>query len=162
VSSKAARLRRRQAARRKKYARLRKSGLMPRHTQAERRLAAAERHRQREAEQRRQAWLRRMVVPVVTGVGAAGFVFAAPGISPIRHPVYPHSAASPLYYSYVPMSDSDHPDPPHPAEPDMTFYTNWDGAGTASTGVVIGPVEAASWDGWEWTGSTYGPNVLGD
>ena len=47
VSSKAARLRRRQAARRKQEKRQRKSGRVPQHTRAERRREAAERQRQR-------------------------------------------------------------------------------------------------------------------
>ncbi len=67
MSGKAARLRRRQAAQRsaaqrKKNRRVRKSGRVPQHTQAERRRAEAERQRQQEADQGRQVRLRRAVL----------------------------------------------------------------------------------------------------
>lgn len=61
----------------------------------------------------------------------------------------------------VPPTGSDHPDPPHPDGPDMTFYTRWDGGGTARVDVAVGPVGSVSWDGWEWCGP-WGPNIFGD
>lgn len=75
VSSKTARLRRRRAARRKMDKRLRKSGRVPQYTRAERRQAAAERQQQHEADRRRQARLRRVVLPVFASVGAASIMF---------------------------------------------------------------------------------------
>jgi hypothetical protein len=157
VSSKTARLHRRQAANRRKYARLRNAGRVPQHTRAERRLAAAERERQREADQRRVVWLRRATLPVV-GVGAAAeLVFGAPSAGGIMHLYRPCSAAS-QFYSYTRSSGAgnSHQDQP---EPDGTFFTNYDGSGTARADIAIGPVAPASWLPWEWT---YSPNVLGD
>ena len=35
------------------------------------------------------------------------------------------------------------------------------GGGTASTNVLVGPVEPTSWDSWGWV-DTEGPNIFGD
>lgn len=161
VSSKTARLHRRQAANQKRYARLRKSGQVLQHTQAERRLVAAERERQREADRQRQVWLRRATFPVAATVAGAAvsLVFGAVhDTGQTAHLYKPYSATSQLY-RYVPSSGSDYPDPPHVPEPDGTFYTAYYGGGTATTSVATGPVGPTSWNPWEWT---YGPNILGD
>ena len=153
MSSKTARLHRRQAANRRKYARLRKSGRVPQHTEAERKRAAAE----READRRRAIWLRRATLPVVTGVGAAATIVtvsAAPATGGIMHLYHPYSAASQPYPYVSPAPDD--PDPPHVPEPDMTFYTAYDGSGTSTATTRIGP---GTWNPWEWT---YGSNVPGD
>jgi hypothetical protein len=127
---------------------------VPQHTTAERRHAAAERQRQRQEEQRHNQWLRRVTGPTVVTVGAAaGLVFGAPTVSGAIQHHHPYSAASQPF-----PFEPDYPDPPHTPEPDMTFYTAYDGSGTATTAVRFGPGTPA-WDAWEWT---YGPNVLGD
>jgi hypothetical protein len=127
---------------------------VPQHTTAERRHAAAERERQHQAEQRHNQWLRRVTGPTVVTVGAAaGLVLGAPTASGVFQHYHPYSAAS-QPFPYIPFD----PDPPHTPEPDMTFYTAYDGSGTATTTTLIGPV-AESWNPWEWV---YGPNVLGD
>lgn len=161
VSSKTARLHRRQAANRRKHARLRKAGRVPQHTQAERRQAAAEREHQREADQYRQWWKRQVTLPVATTVAAAAasVVFGAGHtMGGIAH-LYPPLSAATQFYPWVQSPDSDYPDPPHVPESVGTSYTAYDGAGTARADVTIGPVAPASWLSWEWT---YNPNVLGD
>jgi hypothetical protein len=160
VSSKTARLHRRQAAKRRKYARLRRAGRVPQHTQAERRQAAAERERQREADQRHVVWLRRGALPVAATVTAAASVMFGAGhtMGGIAHLYRPLSAAT-QFYPWVPSPDSDYPDPPHVPESVGTFYTAYDGAGTARADIATGPVAAESWLPWKWT---YNPNVLGD
>ena len=135
MSSKAARLRRRQVARRKKQKRLRKSGRVPQHTKAERKRAEAERQRQRqrEADQRRQAWLGRAVLPVVASASAASVMFLPlAGVSSGHHS-YPYLSAAELAWP-------GNPEPPHMPEPDMTFDTPWVGPGTARVNVIVGPV----------------------
>lgn len=153
MSSKTARLHRRQAANRRKYARLRKAGRVPQHTTAERRHAAAERERQREAEQRRHDWLRRATGPVVTTLGAAAagvVIVAAPEATGetghLGYMVQSYSLAQ--LYPWVPPG-SDHPDYPHVPEPDMTFYPLRTTAGTANASVRYG-LGAPRWDAWEW------------
>jgi hypothetical protein len=141
VSSKAARLHRRQAAKRKRYARLRKAGRVPQHTQAERRLAAAERERQREADQRREAWLRRGVLPVtltLTAAAASVVIGAGHPTGVVQRFYHPYTAAAQLY-PYAPSRDSGDPDLPHLPEPDATFYTAYAGSGTAVASVHILP-----------------------
>ena len=133
VSSKTACLRRRQAARRKRDKRLRKSGRVPQHTQAERRPAETERQRRLAADHRRQARLRRAAFSVVTSTGVASFIFLPlAGASGGRHS-YPSLSAAQL-------ARSDKPDLPHTPESDMTFDTPWAGPGTARVNVVVGPV----------------------
>ena len=155
VSSKTARLRRRQAAQRKRYKRLRKSGRVPQHTQAERRRAEAERQLQREADQRRQARLRRMTVPLAASTGAAAITFmTTPAVSK-WHSLYPYvSAAAGLAWP-------ESPELPHTPEPDMTFYSPLVAAGTAATFVRVGPMRSETWDGSERYGR-YGLNIFGD
>ena len=161
VSSKTARLHRRQAANRRKYARLRKAGQVPQHTKAERKLAAAERERQHEADQRRTIWLRRGALPVATTVtaAAASVVFGAGRATGGTAHLYRPVSAATQFYPWVQSSDSDYPDPPHVPESGGTFYTAYDGAGTARADRASGPVAAGSWLPWEWT---YSPNVRGD
>jgi hypothetical protein len=145
VNSKTARLHRRQAANRRKYARLRKAGRVPQHTQAERRHAAAERERQREADQRHVVWLRRGALPVATAVtaAAASVVFStADSVRGAGHVHYPFSAAS-QPYPYVPFAPED-PDLPHVPEPAGTFYTAYNGSGTATTATRFGPAARAA------------------
>jgi hypothetical protein len=134
VSSKRARPQRRQASNLKRYARLRRAGRVPQHTQAERRLAAAERERQCEAEQRRTVWLRRAILLVATVVTAAAGIATftvAPAMGGLGHAHHPYSAVSQLHLS-VPL-DPDHPDPPHVPDPDSTFYTDYDGSSTSTS-----------------------------
>jgi hypothetical protein len=160
VSSKTARLHRRQAANRKKYARLRKAGRVPQHTQAERMLAAAERERQREADQRHEAWLRRATLPVAATVtaAAASVLFGADHSTSVIPRLYQPYSATAQFYPYVPSHDSGDPDLPHVPEPDATFYTDYGGPGTARTDIAIGPVPPASWLPWEWTNT----NIFSD
>lgn len=125
MSSKTARLHRRQAARREQYRRLRKAGRVPQHTTAERRHAAAERKHQREAEAHRQWWHDRLSgsLAATVGAAAAGVVIAAPvATDGIGHLYKPYSVASRLY-PWVLSSDDGSPDYPHVPEPDRTFYT---------------------------------------
>ena len=161
VSSKTARLHRRQAANRRKYARLRKAGRVPQHTKAKRKLAAAERERRREADQRRTVWLRRGALPVAATVtaAAASVVFGAGHATSRIANLYRPVSATTQFYPWMPSSDSDYPDPPHVPESVGTFYTAWDGAGTARADIATWPVAAGPWLPWEWT---YGPNVPGD
>ena len=146
MSSKTARLRRRQAANKRKYARLRKAGRVPQHTTAERRLAAAEREHKREADQRRHKWVQRATFTFATGSVAAEFVFGVPGsghaepVNPIAHyfPVSGYVAAS--------GADNSHNDLPEVETADFPVYY---AAGTATIDIRIGPVEPA----WQpWTG----------
>jgi hypothetical protein len=132
MSSKTARLRRRQAAQRNKYKRLRKSGRVPQHTRAERRRAAAERQRQQGVDQRRQERLRQ-VVPTIT----ASFMFV-----PLAEVSSGHHSS--LYLSAAELARAETPDLPHMPERDMTFYapslaqrtarTNRSGPGQISPG----------------------------
>lgn len=159
-SSKTARLHRRQAGKKKRYARLRRAGRMPQHTQAERRLAAAERERKREADRLRMVRRRRAALPVAVAVTAASasVVFGAGhATAGIAHLYRPYSAAD-HFYPWVTSMDSDYPDPPHVPEPDTTFYSNFDAAGTARTDFHIGPVAPGTWLPWEWTNT----NIFGD
>jgi hypothetical protein len=71
-------------------------------------------------------------------------------------------------YSQPLPTNTDHPDLPHTPEPDTTFYTAWNGGGTAVANVAIRPVPAGvwpitagTWDAWEWS-NAYRPDVLGD
>jgi hypothetical protein len=161
VSSKTARLHRRQAANRRKYARLRKVGRVLRHTKAERKLAAAEREHQREADQYRQWWKRQVTLPVATTVAAAAasVVFGAGhakiGIADLYRPL----SAVTQFNPWVHSSESDYPDPPHVPEQDVTNSPVFFAAGTARADRASGPVPAGAWFPWEWTGS---PNVFGD
>lgn len=133
MSSKAARRRRRETARRKKQKRLRKSGRVPQHTRTERKRAEAERKRQREADQRRQAWLGRAVLPVVASASVASVMFLPlTGVSSGRHS-YPYLSAAELAWP-------GNPELPHMPEPGMTFDTPWAGPGTARVNVIVGPV----------------------
>ena len=148
-SSKSACRRRRRAANHRKYAKLRKAGRVPRQTAAERREVAVEHHNQREVEQNEQWWQRRL-----TG-SAAAMVSAAAVIAPVHaatdaiwHLHQSHSAVQ--YFNPYLRSDPERPDLPHLPEPDATYYTAFDGAGTAATNRATGPV-AGRWDPWEWT-----------
>lgn len=159
MSSKTARLRRRQAARREPYRRLRKAGRVPARTTAERRRAAADRQRKREAEQYRGWWRRPFsgsVVAVVTTSAASAVIATPVATVGIGHLYKPYIRIE-LAGSRVRLG-SDHPDYPHTPEGDSTFYTAWSGAGTATTSIRIGP-ETPRWDPWAWTN---GPNVLDD
>jgi hypothetical protein len=155
VSSKTARLRRRHAARRKMAKRLRKAGRVPQHTRAERRGAEAERQRQQEADRRRQIWRRRTMVPLVASTGAAAITFIYSSKASDRHDLYPYVSA------VAGLAWPDSPDLPHLPEPDMTFYSPWVAAGTATTNVRIGPVRSETWGDSELYGR-YGPNFFGD
>lgn len=154
MSSKTARLRRRQAARRKKDKRLRKSGRVPQHTRAERRRAEAERQRQREADQRRQARLQRMVIPLVASTSAAGITFTTTAEVSKWHGLYPDVSAAQRAWP-------DNPDLPHMPEPDMTFYSPLVVAGTARADMRVVRWGTVPWDGSERYGR-YGPNIFGD
>lgn len=153
-SSKTARLRRRKAARHKKDKHLCESGRVPQHTRTERRRAEAERQRQWAAERSRQALLRRGAVPVLMSIGAASFAVLPSAEVSNGHRSFPHVSAAELALP-------DRTELPHPAEPDMTFYTSWTEPAITGTNVVVGPVDPASWDGSERYGS-YGANNRGD
>jgi hypothetical protein len=155
MSSKAVRLRRRQAAQRAKYKRLRKSGRVPQHTQAERRREEVERRHWRETHERRQKRLRRGVFPVVGSIGAAGMMMFIPlaGASSGHH--------SYLYLSAADSAASGNPDLPHAPEAEGTYYSPLVTVGTARTNVLVGPVPSEIWHGSERYG-LYGPNIFGD
>jgi hypothetical protein len=157
VSSKTARLHRRQAANRRKYARLRKAGRVPQHTRAERRRAAAERERQREAEQGHVVWFRRGTVTTAIGVGAAATLTfsTAPATGNVFRMGRPYSVLNQAYA----LMRSDSPDYPHLPEQEMTYDPVFYAAGTARADIATRPVASGSWLPWEWT---YSPNVLGD
>lgn len=74
----------------------------------------------------------------------------APAETSIGHQLYRDVSASQLYYRSPPPTGSDRPDPPHPAEPDPTYFTGWDGGGAARADMAIGQVGSIFWDGWEW------------
>jgi hypothetical protein len=153
MSSKAARLRRRQAARRKLDKRLRKSGRVPQHTRAERRREAAERQRQHEIDHRRQVRLRRLTFSALAPVGAASVIVTSVVEFNVHHS-YP-------FLSATASTGLGNPDLPHMPEQDRTDYTSSVEAGTASTFTFVGPVAPMSWDGSEHYRS-YGPNIFGD
>jgi hypothetical protein len=158
VSSKSASRRRHRAALDKKYRRLRKIGRVPQHTQAERRLAAAEREHQREIELQRERWFRRTTTPVVTVLSGAAVTFgavAAPGLE--HHVQYYSTAAVAPYYPFQ-QGDSEHPDPPHMPETPPTEYAPWSIVGTANASARVMVAMPAKWKSWEWLG----PNVFGD
>lgn len=140
---------------------MRRAGRVPQHTQAERKQAAAGRELQREAGQRRTVWLRRGALPVATTVtaAAASVVFGAGHATSRIADLYRPVSAATQFYPWVPSPDSDYPDPPHVPETGGTFYTAYDGAGTARADRASGPVAAGSWLPWEWT---YSPNIRGD
>ena len=85
---------------------------------------------------------------------AASFMFVPLAEASSGH----HSS---LYLSAPELVRSENPDLPHTPERDMTYYTSSVEAGTARTGIFIGPAPPTSWDGSEWYGS-YGPNIFGD
>jgi hypothetical protein len=164
-SSKRARRRRRQAAQARHYKRLRKAGRLPQHTRAERRRAAAERARQREADRRREKLIGRVMPPLAMGVGVPALVFlglSGPAVTGAHH-WYPVVSAAPFGGVGLPAG----PDIPHLPEPGMTYYTPMVTAGTAVTthqqvvvpgGLTnpIGPHGVPSWHGM------YQPNIYGD
>jgi hypothetical protein len=94
------------------------------------------------------------VVTLATGAAAA---FAV-GV-PVSGHVVPRSPLA-MYSPWSP-SDPGSPDLPHLPEPEMTFYTAYDGSGSATTG-TYGPAPG-TWSAWEWT-QAYGafPGVFGD
>jgi hypothetical protein len=171
-SSKRAHRRRVRTAQHERYLRLRKSGRLPVHTPAELRVARVERERGCLADKRRGQRLRLVTTPMALGVAAASFGLApAASASTSAEPVFRPSAyigynpgrdLPPVslyqshqkrpYESYALRSASrpDRSEPPHPAEPEMTFYRGWDGGGTATPRVGIGPFPAGIWNGEEW------------
>lgn len=118
MSSKTARLRRRHAAQRNRYKRLRKSGRVPQHTRAERRREEVERQRWKEAYERRKKRLRQAAFPVIGSIGAAGIIM-----------FMPLAEASSGHHSYLYLSAADpaasgNPDLPHTPESDGTYYSS--------------------------------------
>lgn len=148
MSSKSASRRRRQAANRNKYARLRKAGQPPQHTTAERRHAAADRVLKREVERRRLHRTRRVAGAVVVPVVAVAVLFsAAPALTGhLHHNPYP-VATQPFPFA---LAYPDHPDWPHQPDPDATFYTPRVVSGTAVTAAWPGPTTPKPWRPWEW------------
>ena len=150
VSSRRARRRRRQAAQVRHYKRLRKAGRVPQHTRAERRRAAAERARQREADEQRKTRLRRVLPPLAVGAGVPALVFLGPG-----------AAAGVGVHHWYPMVSSGSPGglalpaPDDLPEPGMTYYTPIIAAGTAVTFAV-------QVYGDLWWRSWYPPDLTGD
>jgi hypothetical protein len=94
-----------------------------------------------------------MMVPLVATTSAAGITFMTATEVSTWHHLYPTvSAAGPAW--------PDSPDLPHTPEPDMTFYAPMIAAGTASTGMRVGPVPSETWKGSERYGH-YGPIFVG-
>jgi hypothetical protein len=149
-SSKRARRRRRQAAQARHYKRLRKAGRLPQHTRAERRRAAAERARQREADERRQRLIGRVVPPLAMGVAVPAFVFTTVAVVSGAH--HPFPIIAPGSPAGLALPD---PELPHLPEPDGTYYTPIVAAGTAVTFALRVPREP-------WWYSLYGPYLTGD
>jgi hypothetical protein len=162
-SSKTACLHRRQAARKKKQARLRITERTTQRTMAAQHQSRPKPEYQAQVEEvhpvvaYRRGRGRRLVGTVVGGaviVGAAstgGAVSTAAFVDPY-HP-------SPLAH-YLPWAPSypGYPDYPHTPEQEVTFDPVFYAAGTATTAIPIGSV-SASWDPWEWT---YRPTIFGD
>jgi hypothetical protein len=126
---------------------------VPRHTRAERRRAAAERERQREADQRREKLLGRILPPLAIGVAVPALVFLGPSGLPVTgvHHSYPILLAGPLGVG-LPAD----PEVPHLPELPMTYYTPMITAGTTvSTSTRVLP-------GDPWWHSLYGPSLTGD
>lgn len=156
-SSKSARRRRRQAANRKKYARLRREGRLPQHTKAERRHAAVQREHKSEAEQKHHHRLRLAAGAVAAPVGvAAALVFGAPPLTGHLQHASAYPVATAPFALGLPYAES--PDPPHQPETDGTLYTPMVVSGTAVTAVSSGPISSEPWRPWEWVS----PNALGD
>jgi len=148
VSSKTARLRRRQVAGRKKDERLRKASRALRSTtQAKRMQAQAELDRQQDADSPRLARLQRAVIPVMTSMSAASFVFLASAEVSSGHYVYQSVSAAGLAWP-------GNPDLPHVSEPDMTFDTPIIEAGTARTDLGVLPWGPVSRNGSSATAGT--------
>ena len=161
MSSKAARLHR-QAANRKKRCKVpraerirreaerRRAAAQRLRRQTERRRAAAERRRKREAEQRKEALYRCGRLVAATTVGAATFTFAAAtNTGGIAHTfgLYPEASQA---YGLVWSTGSDRPDYPHTPEQDLTEYPVFYAASTTSTSVRVTQF-TKPWDSWEWT-----------
>lgn len=156
-SSKSASRRRRQAANRKKYARLRREGRLPQHTKAERRRAAVEHDHKREAEQKHDRRLRLAAGAVAVPVAmAAALVFGAPPLTGHLQYNSAYPMATAPFALGLPYAES--PDPPHQPETDGTLYTPMVVSGTAVTAVPTGPISSKPRRPWEWVS----PNVLGD
>ena len=151
-SSRRARRRRRQAAQARHYRRLRKAGRVPQHSRAERQRAAAERARQREADQRREKLRGRIGLQVaeVVGVSSMAFFFGVSGLPVVHHQ---HPTVLPGSSAGVALPA---PDMPHMPVPDGTYYTPIVAPGSADAASV------RSLPGNPWWYSPYGPNLTGD
>lgn len=110
ASSKSACRKRRRAAGLRRYKRLRREGRLPVHTRAERKRAAQERERAREAVRREERRNRRVAAIAVPPAAAAAFIFVPPSghISPPEfHQLAIVPAAAPW------LADLERPDYPH-------------------------------------------------
>jgi hypothetical protein len=125
-SSKTARLKRRQAARRKRKRMLRRQGRMPVHTRTERRRAALERQRERQALRRRSRHIRRVAGFAVAGIGTVTVLGqAVPAAASARPPAAVMRPVRSLYLDYlfqqaVPLPRQVRPELPHDDGPDVT------------------------------------------
>ena len=109
-SSKAARRRRRRTAALRRYKRLRREGQLPVHTRAERKRAAQERERARQALRRKEHFNHKVAAITVPPAAAAAFIFVPPPghISP-REIHWPYIA--PVGTPW--LGDPERPDYPH-------------------------------------------------
>jgi hypothetical protein len=137
VSSKTARLRRRQAARARAYNRLRKVGRLPVHTRTERLREAAQRRADRERQAGTLTWMKRGTLVMVAAGGAAAVV----ALVPVQQDHSAHYTGYPFATTQDQMSlPLPRPDPFHGAEPDGTYFTPYVGPGTTAVSTWHGTV----------------------
>lgn len=134
MSPKSSRGRPRHAAPLLRHTRLRRPIWVPKHATTERRYAAIERQRKRQIEVKNRQRLRRAASTVIP-VAASAFVFAAPTASGLSNQPLPYAA---IRQYYAPI-DYGHADSPHTPDPDPTLYAAYEGSGTATATVKIGP-----------------------
>lgn len=124
MSSKSARLRRRNAARLRRIKRLRKCGRLPAHTLTERRRAEAERRREREAGLRRIRRIKQAAAFAAAGVGASIAVeltgLAVPAAESTDSPAAVYSLGLDHLSRQTTLARSDRGEPLHDDGPDIT------------------------------------------
>jgi hypothetical protein len=156
TSSKTVCRKRRQAANSRLYRRLRKSGRVPQHSRAERLRAEAERRVQRAVEQRHEKWRRRIAGVAVAGVGGSAFVFTPVSGEQITAGRYPDAPLARYYAAVTPSADRS--ELPHMPEPDGTYWTGYDGSGSTTPTIRVGPTGLV----WYGYGPNLPPNIFGD
>lgn len=127
ASSRSARRKRRQAAAVRHYQLLRRKGRLPVHTRAERKRAAEERKRQREAEHGRARRIRQIAAVAVTPTAATAVITTAP----------PAISLHKIYGTYVAAEAASWPDGPDYPHTELAEVVQPDAfipaVGTAST-----------------------------